>query len=445
MVTKQDFEQSNHAINDKITAVQNDLRKQILDLTNEMRDTFTLIEARFTDFNTHHPPRDKGKQHMEEHVTKSTMGQGTPIPGHRHPSSSNIGFRALASRPRHAFRGLPTEDHDVRRPPNLLPCQNVESYKNPYDDRRDFHRRSYDNHFDPARRVKVDAPEFDGRLDANVFLDWLAAMDDYFEWLREKYLPTYYRSALLDQYLNIKQSSSSVNDYMSVFDDLLIRCNIKEEPDVTVARFINGLKFELKRVVSIHNPETLEDAYSKILEVEKYLRPYPSRTGLPSLVHPYNPNIECHHCHAKGHIASRCPQRTLTIGQEYDDYYPPDPTDEVVKPIEDIHDLDLEADLDDREFEGPSSSPLPCIPLLQPIMSIRLSGFWMIALLHLLRVVVDNFWFVGTDVLQLRTLGFQSPKFVVLPHPYWKIIYSTTCQSRVLFNRGRMMGKWLGI
>ncbi|KAI9177710.1 hypothetical protein LWI28_018373 [Acer negundo] len=95
--------------------------------------------------------------------------------------------------------------------------------------------------------------------------------------LKEKYLGTYYHSVLLDQYLNIKQFSSSVNDYMSVFDDLLIRCNIKEEPNVTVARFLNGLKFEVKRVVSIHNPETLEDAYSKALEAKKYLRPYPSR------------------------------------------------------------------------------------------------------------------------------------------------------------------------
>ncbi|KAI9186201.1 hypothetical protein LWI28_014775 [Acer negundo] len=214
--------------------------------------------------------------------------------------------------------------------------------------------------------------------------------------LREKYLPTYYRSALLDQYLNIKQSSSSVNDYMSIFYDLLIRCNIKEEPNVTVARFLNGLKFEVKRVVSIHNPETLEDAYSKALEAEKYLRPYPfrcppgdlhqtrpspsegsqsfnyrrvntstsnahfdsrppisrDRPVLPSHVRPHNPNIECHHYHAKGHITSRCPQRTLIIGQEYNDYYPHDPTDEVVEPIEDIYDLDLEADLDDREFKG---------------------------------------------------------------------------------------------
>ncbi|KAI9153562.1 hypothetical protein LWI28_013115 [Acer negundo] len=351
MVTKQDFEQSNQALNEKITAVQNDLWKQILNLTNEMRETFTRIESRFTDLNTHHSPRDRGKQHMEEHVTGSTMGQGTSILGHRHLSSSNIGIGASASRvlplhrntqtfrhesddepdeyrpPRHAFRGIPTEDHDIRRPPHLLPRRNVDPFRNPYDDRRDFHRRSSDDHFDPARKFKI-------------------------------------------------------------------RCNIKEEPDVTVARFLNGLKFEVKHVVSIHNPETFEDAYSKALELETYLRPYPSRrlsgdlrqtrptpskgsqsfnyrevntstsnahfnsrppilrdmTDFPSPVCPYNPNIKCHHCHAKGHIASRCPQRTLIIGQEYDDYYPLDPTDEVVQPIEDIHNLDLEAD-HDREFE----------------------------------------------------------------------------------------------
>ncbi|KAI9185053.1 hypothetical protein LWI28_003722 [Acer negundo] len=412
MVTKQDFEQSNQALNDKITAVQNDLGKQILDLTNEMRETFTRIESRFTDLNTHHSPRDRGLRASASRV----------LPLHRYSQT----FRPESDDepdeyrpPRHAFRGLPTEDHDVRRPPNLIPRRNVDLYRNPYDDRRDFQRRSSDDHFDPARRVKVDAPEFDGRLDVNVFLDWLAAMDDYFEWypmsdeqkirfaklklvgsakkywrniqmqydrlgqdpitlwsemkirLREKYLPTYYRSALLDQYLNIKQSSSSVNEYMSIFDDLLIRCNIKEEPDVTVARFLNGLKFEVKRVVSIHNPKILEDAYFKALEAEKYLRPYPFKRP-PGDLRQTRPSPsegsqsfnyrEVNTSTSNAHFDSRPPiprdrpvlpsHRTLIIGQEYDNYYPPDLTDEVIEPIEDIHDLDLEADLDNREFEG---------------------------------------------------------------------------------------------
>lgn len=32
------------------------------------------------------------------------------------------------------------------------------------------------------RLIKLDAPDFDGRLNPNAFLDWLVVMDDYFDW-----------------------------------------------------------------------------------------------------------------------------------------------------------------------------------------------------------------------------------------------------------------------
>lgn len=31
-------------------------------------------------------------------------------------------------------------------------------------------------------RVKIEAPSFDGKLDFNIFLNWLADMKDFFEW-----------------------------------------------------------------------------------------------------------------------------------------------------------------------------------------------------------------------------------------------------------------------
>lgn len=42
--------------------------------------------------------------------------------------------------------------------------------------------RFYHDKQDIFRRVKVDAPEYDGRLDPNAFLDWLASIEDFFEW-----------------------------------------------------------------------------------------------------------------------------------------------------------------------------------------------------------------------------------------------------------------------
>jgi len=35
---------------------------------------------------------------------------------------------------------------------------------------------------DPTRKVKLNALEFDGRLESAAFVDWLDEMDEYFEW-----------------------------------------------------------------------------------------------------------------------------------------------------------------------------------------------------------------------------------------------------------------------
>ena len=32
------------------------------------------------------------------------------------------------------------------------------------------------------KKVKVSAPEFDGRIDPNAFSDWLVAVEEYFDW-----------------------------------------------------------------------------------------------------------------------------------------------------------------------------------------------------------------------------------------------------------------------
>ena len=32
------------------------------------------------------------------------------------------------------------------------------------------------------KKVKVSAPEFDGRMEPNVFSDWLVAIEEYFDW-----------------------------------------------------------------------------------------------------------------------------------------------------------------------------------------------------------------------------------------------------------------------
>ena len=40
----------------------------------------------------------------------------------------------------------------------------------------------HEGYSDITRKVKVDIPAYDGRLDPDTFLEWLIAMEDYFDW-----------------------------------------------------------------------------------------------------------------------------------------------------------------------------------------------------------------------------------------------------------------------
>ncbi|PON81952.1 Zinc finger, CCHC-type [Trema orientale] len=180
---------------------------------------------------------------------------------------------------------------------------------------------------------------------------------------------------------------------MYKFDEFTIRCGIREQPSYIVSRFINGLRPDIRSGVLLHPHHPLEETYQKALEVEEYLRTFTSSQGFsatprpsysplalppisqstsgttsisasvkphwnkpnaytPSNSRPLGSQIECHNCHGKGHIASRCPQRTLSLNHGDDDDN--DDKDDlnviVVKPLE-VADDDNLGLADDRDAE----------------------------------------------------------------------------------------------
>lgn len=58
--------------------------------------------------------------------------------------------------------------------------------------------------------------------------------------------------------------------------------------------------------------------------------PRPSGSSSESLSN--GSSIQCHHCHNRGHIAARCPQRALALEHESSDL--PESEDQVVDPLE---------------------------------------------------------------------------------------------------------------
>ena len=264
---------------------------------------------------------------------------------------------------------------------------------------RDQDRQVRQPQRDITKKVKVSTPEFDGRMDPNVFSDWLVAIEEYFDWyemidsewvrfakmkltnsakmywqnvlqdmlrlgeppitqlavmkakLQDKYIPPSYKSQLFSSVINLKQMTLSVAEYSAKFEEARLRCSEfhAEDQFVVCTRFVNGLRFDIQRMVRLHAPHTVEDAYQKALEVEKFNRPSSfAHTGQsksqsmssngnttpnnirskesnlrnslpvasPIASKASNSSIVCHKCHHKGHIASCCPQRALALDVE---------------------------------------------------------------------------------------------------------------------------------
>ena len=179
--------------------------------------------------------------------------------------------------------------------------------------------------------------------------------------------------------INLKQMTLSVGDYSAKFEEPRLRCSEFHAEDrfVVCTHFVNGLKFDIQRMVKLNAPHTIEDAYKKALEVKKFNRPssfaYTGQSKSQSMSSNGNtrPNyirsqesslrnslpvaspIEsiCHKCHHKGHIASHCPQRALTLDVEHSSLK--DEEDQIVDPLDYSGDEDdLQEDCDDEACVG---------------------------------------------------------------------------------------------
>jgi len=119
--------------------------------------------------------------------------------------------------------------------------------------------------------------------------------------------------------LDLRQYSSCVSDYINAFKELIQRCELVEDPSFTIARFIRGLRSDLKCDVTLSSPFIIDEAYHKALEVDKLNKPVPMRrstllTRPPTQVAPKAPQISASASNARTSslTASHLPLSTST-------------------------------------------------------------------------------------------------------------------------------------
>lgn len=66
--------------------------------------------------------------------------------------------------------------------------------------------------------------------------------------LKEKDVHVFHRRKLVDQFPNLRQVASNVNEYMSHFEEIILWCDILEDSWNTTTQFFNGQNESLRRL-----------------------------------------------------------------------------------------------------------------------------------------------------------------------------------------------------
>jgi hypothetical protein len=89
--------------------------------------------------------------------------------------------------------------------------------------------------------------------------------------LKVKFMPKYYQINLFRKLQNLRQKGMIVKEYTEEFYKLNIRTGQQEKDEEKVARYINGLRYEIQDEINMMSVRTVEDAYQIALKVEEKL------------------------------------------------------------------------------------------------------------------------------------------------------------------------------
>jgi hypothetical protein len=109
------------------------------------------------------------------------------------------------------------------------------------------------------RKIKLASSEFDGyallwwhglvnaRREANdlPIRSWREMKEE----MQHRFVPRNYRRSLYDKLQNLKQGTSSMDEYYKEMELIMQRAKVREEPEQTMQRFLSGLNFNIKRIV----------------------------------------------------------------------------------------------------------------------------------------------------------------------------------------------------
>ncbi|KAK0608461.1 hypothetical protein LWI29_031021 [Acer saccharum] len=242
-----------------------------------------------------------------------------------------------------------------------------------------------------TRRMKVEVADFCGKLNPDAFFDWVTSLEDYFDWfsvleehkvrfvklklkglahawwgsveerlkrtrqapitewedmkerLEAKYLPINYEQLIYEDMLQWSQNNrATVDQYTERFHELTVRSKTNETEPQVLARYLKGLKPDIRKDMLTARLYNVEEAYQLALQLERQTSGntrrfysadsgnfrFPTSTSAKPTVETTRGNVngdvkgkerafgegpQCYKCKGRGHFAVVCPTRDQRV------------------------------------------------------------------------------------------------------------------------------------
>ena len=75
--------------------------------------------------------------------------------------------------------------------------------------------------------------------------------------LKRKYLPFHYRQNTILKVQNLKHQNLTMEEYSTEFENLMIKGDLREVEEQSIARYLAGLRFEISKTIQLQPYNTL--------------------------------------------------------------------------------------------------------------------------------------------------------------------------------------------